>query len=257
MKKTIKTLAILAVITTGFLTSCIEDTITNPPVIDLTSVSDTTEVAIGDSLVLTFDISSDEGLTSLLTTSGIGLEIINGDQTFASTLSETVSVTIKVTTDATVGEVIAVNFTVANDSEQATGKAYIKVLAKETLLSEAKDFEWERIGGAAATGLESFGLTWTSNSATNAIIKKGADKFVELAVADWTTITNLEALKAAIDAAADMEKWEKISSQATKTYDLTLGTIKGGTYYLIHITNGTVSTATAGTTIVVNGQYKQ
>jgi len=259
MKKTIRNFAVLTAITLGFFTSCVEDgESVDTPVITVTSpAADTISVASGDSVVFTLDLSSTSGLASLQTLTGVGVELTNGDKTFNASLTETVTVTAKVTDDATVGEFIEVNFTVANDSKQATVTKILSVVAKETPLSAAAAFEWKRVGGAAANGLEEFGLTWTSNTATNAVIKKGAAKFVELQAAQWTSIANLEALKAAIDGATDMEKWEKVSAAKSDTYDFTLGTIKDNVYYLIHVENGTVSTATAGTTIVITGNYKK
>ena len=261
MKRTFKTLAIVCASALGFFTSCDEVLTTedDQPVISISApVADTTSVAIGDTLEFSMELSSASGLASLQTTAGLGIDVIEGAKTFNASLTETVTVSVVVNETATVGEVLEVNFTVANSSKQTSAKKLVKVLAKETLLSVAKDFTWKRVGGAAATGLETFGLTWTSNTATNAVIKKGADKFVELDPAQWTSLTNLEGLKLAVDAATDMEKWEKVSSSsASKTYDFTLGTIKAGVYYLIHVTNSTVTVETAGTTIVIGGQYKE
>jgi hypothetical protein len=261
MKRTFKTLAFVCASALVFFTSCDEILTTedDQPVITISApAADTTSVAIGDTLDFSLDLSSASGLASLQTTAGLGIDVIDGSKTFNASLNETVTVSVVVNESATVGDVLEVNFTVANSSKQTTAKKLVKVLAKETVLSEAKGFEWKRVGGAAATGLEPFGLTWTSNTATNAVIKKGADKFVELDAAQWTSLTNLEGLKAAIDAATDMEKWEKVSSSsASKTYDYTLGTIKAGVYYLIHVTGSTVTVEAAGSTIVITGQYKQ
>ncbi len=261
MKRTFKTLTIVCALALGFFTSCdpLATTEDDQPVITISAPeADTTSVAIGDTLDFTLEISSASGLASLQTTAGLGIDVIEGAKTFNASLSESVIVSVVVSESATVGDVLEVNFTVANSSKQTSAKKLIKVLAKETLLSVAKDFEWKRVGGAAATGLETFGLTWTSNTATNAVIKKGADKFVELDPAQWTSLTNLEGLKTAIDAATDMEKWEKVSStSASKTYDFTLGTIKAGVYYLIHVSGSTVTVEAAGSTIVISGQYKE
>lgn len=261
MKRTFKAFLFVGAIGLGLFTSCDPEVLTedDQPVIEVKApLTDTTAVVAGDSVVFELALSSTSGLASLQTTTSFGLEVEDGSKTFNVSTSEEVSVTVKVASDATVGENLEVNFTVANASKQASVKKIIKVLAKETPLSEAKAFEWKRVGGTAATGLETFGLVWTSNSAEFAIIKKGADKFVELTPAQWTSVSNLEALKTAIDAATDMEKWEKVSSaSASKTYDFTLGTIKGGKYYLIHVTNSTVTVADAGTTITIGGEYKE
>jgi len=116
--------------------------------------------------------------------------------------------------------------------------------------------EWKRIGGAAGTGLETYGLTWTSNTTTAAIIKNGADRFVKLTTAEWTSITTKEALKTAVDAATNMTQSEDISATKTQTYNLVYGTKKGDMYYMINITNGTVTTGTS-TTITITGKSKK
>ncbi len=76
-------------------------------------------------------------------------------------------------------------------SNAFTGKLYAEVTDKDgqknnvsltitvetatTPLEAAADFTWQRVGGAAATGLDMFGLKWTSNGkAVNAQIKKDA-----------------------------------------------------------------------------------
>jgi len=145
------------------------------------------------------------------------------------------------------------------DKDGYTAEVSVKITVElaTTALSAEKDFTWQRVGSAAGTGLSQFGLSWTSNTATAAVIKKDADKFVELSSGQWTSITTVEALKAAIDAAADMTQWTGVSAtQASKTYDVVLGTKKGDAYFLIHVTNSTVTTSASGTTITITGKYK-
>ncbi len=260
MKKAIKFLPVIAIALTGLFTACdgglIEDT---PPTVSVNSPStDTTEVFIGDSIDFTVSLSSANGLASLSTvTSSSSVSLSNGSHTFAGTANETVTVTATVGSDANDGDIITVTFTVTDEVKQASEQKYIKAVRKDTPLSEAKAFEWKRVGGADATGLATFGLTWTSNSAEYAIIKKGSDKFVELDAATWASLTSLEAMKAAVDAANDMERWEKVSAQASKTYDYVLATIVSGKYFLIHVTNSTISVSDVGSTITVSGQYKE
>jgi len=264
MKKTFNSLFLLVAVTLGFFTSCTEDIIDpaekNPPTITInTPATDTTTVYIGDSVVFSIKVTSENGLTKLKTMSSVaGVDIAEGEVTFSSTSFENVDVTAKITDAVADGTVIEISFVVEDAEKSATAKKVIVAKAKATPLSEAKSFEWKRVGGAAGAGLDVFGLTWTSNSSDlNAVIKKGATKFVELEPAAWSTITNLEALKTAIDAATDIERWEKVSaSVASKTYDLTLGTIKDSKYYLIHVTNSSVSVADVGTTVTIGGQYK-
>lgn len=128
----------------------------------------------------------------------------------------------------------------------------------ETALGAATAFEFKRVGTTVSGDLSKFGLEWKSNTrAVNANITKGtATKMVKLASDAWTVITTKEALKTAVDAAADMDKFSEISADATKTYNINLGVVNGGVYYIINITNGKVTTGTAGTTIDVTGNYK-
>ncbi len=135
-----------------------------------------------------------------------------------------------------------------------------KVTVKEatTGLSAPADFEWMRVAGAPGTGLEMFGLKWTSNAkAVHAQIKKdGATKFVKLASDACATITTAEGLMAAIDAAEDMEVYAGVSAEANGDYDDVLATVKDGVYYMISVKKGTVETSAAGTTIKITGKYK-
>lgn len=123
-------------------------------------------------------------------------------------------------------------------------------------LSDAVAFEWVRKGGKTATGLDVFGLSWTKNTTKSAVIKKDADKFVKLTSKDWTNITTKEALKEAVDKAADMEKCEDISVEKNATYDIVLATKKGNTYYLIHLTKAELTTG-ASTTVKISGESKK
>jgi hypothetical protein len=264
MKKTANSLLLLVAVTMGFFTSCTEDVIDstekNPPTISIESpAADTTNLFIGDSIVFSIKLTSENGLEKLQTLSNVsGVEISQSEVTFTSTSFENVDITVKVTDAVADGAIITLSFVVEDSEKSATATKVLVAATKATPLSEAKSFEWKRVGGTAGAGLDVFGLTWTSNSTDlNAVIKKGATKFVELEPTAWTTIENLEALKTAIDAADDIERWEKVSaSAASKTYDLTLGTIKDSKYYLIHVTNSTVAVAEVGTTVTITGQYK-
>lgn len=260
MKKTILLFAAMALVTLGFFTSCDPaGTDDLPPVITITEpTADTIEVEIGDSVIFKVSLSSDNTLKEFKTLSNPGgISFTNDSKTFTGTSDEVVEVTAKVTAEATIGTPIVITFTV-ND-EKGTSSAKKVIVAKKTVvsLSAAQAFEWKRVGGADGTGLEEFGLTWTSNTATSAVIKQGATKFVKLSDDAWTKLTTADELKAAIDAATNIEKWEEVSATATKTYNVSLGTIKEGTYFLIHVTNGKVETAAAGTTITVTGEFKK
>lgn len=254
-------IAVLLMAVVGIFASCVEDPVSEEaPTITVSSpTADSIDIFIGDSIDFTIALSSENGLTKFkaMTTSEIGIEITNSDLTFDGTNNESVTVKVKVTESASEGNV-NLTFVVEDGQKSANAIKTLVISKKETPLSEATGFEWERVAGAAATGLEKFGLTWTDNTSASAVIKKGADKFVELSADAWTNITSLEALTAAVDAAEDMERWEKISVQASDSYDLTLGTKVENSYFLIHITNATVTAdQTIGTTITIVGEYKE
>ncbi|MCS7005760.1 MAG: hypothetical protein NZM38_10610 [Cytophagales bacterium] len=124
-------------------------------------------------------------------------------------------------------------------------------------LSSPQSFTWERVGSSAGTGLSEFGLAWTSNTSTAAIIRKDAQKLVKLSASQYNSITTRPALKAAIDAAADIPDFRDISVQSNRTYsDLIIGTIKNNVYYIIKIEESTVSSSSAGTRVTVKGVYR-
>ena len=263
MKKKLNYLFILVLVSPFLMISCVDEPEVekNPPTITFTSpVSDTIDVFIGDSIDFEIELTAEDGLKSLLALSSVaGVELLNFDQDFNGTSYESVTVTAVLTESVEADAEIVISFVVSDNSKSVNAQKVLIAKVKATPLSEAADFTWQRTGAPAATGLTEFGLSWESNGADGkfAIIKKDADKFVILDPAQWTTITSLEALKAAVDAADNVESWKGVSAEASGSYDFTLGTIKNDTYYLIHITNGEVKSVTAGTQITITGQYKK
>ncbi len=150
---------------------------------------------------------------------------------------------------------------IVTDKEGQTNSISLTITAvpNTTNLGTATDFTWERIGGAAGTGLSTFGLKWTANlKAVNAQIKKdGATKFVKLESSAWTSITTVEALEAAVASGTDMETFAEISVDANGSYDKVLATSYNGEFFLIHITSATVQVGGAGTTVRILGQSKK
>lgn len=257
MKKTILLFAAMALVTLGFFTSCDPaGTDDLPPVITITEpTADTIEVEIGSAVTFKVSLSSDNTLKDFKTLSNPGgITFTNDSKTFTGTSDEVVEVTATVTSEAAVGTPIVITFTVNDEKGTSNAK---KVIVPKSSLSAAQTFEWKRVGGGASEGLAKFGLKWDSNTGTSVVITNGATKFVKLPNDAWTTITTADQLKAAIDGAANITKWEEVSSQASKAYDFSLGTLFEGTYFLIHVTNGKVETATAGTTITITGEYKK
>ena len=132
-------------------------------------------------------------------------------------------------------------------------------LPTDRALTNPAAFTFTRTGSSAATGDPSmFGLKWTSN-ATRAVYsilqKDSATKLVQLKSSDWNDIKTHNALRDAIEAGTDMNEFAGVSADKSSDYDIVLGIQDGEVYYMLHITSANVSTATEGTTIVINGQF--
>lgn len=152
------------------------------------------------------------------------------------------------------------NFTVTDKKgEKKSISLTITAELGTTPLGNAEDLYWERVGGAAGTGLSTFGLKWTSNlKMVNAQIKKdGAAKFVQLSADAWTSLVTMEDLMAAIDAGTDMETFTGINVDANGTYDVVLATSYNGEYFLMHLTSSNISVDANGTTVKIYGQSKK
>jgi len=244
----------------------ISDWSVNGMTMDMTSGSHSPS----DSIVFTFLASDNEGLKNLMITEDVSGssgtttlkdEALNGG-------SSTISYIYIVDSSATDGATITLTFTITDDgslaekdlADETTSKTYVitvEVVASTTDLSAEQDFEFKRVGGTAGTGLSTFGLAWTSNTASAAIVKRdSAIKLVVLAASDYTSITTQEALKAKVDSATAVDDYQGVSSSSSGTYDDVIATINGSTYYMLHVTTGTVSTDSLGTTISIVGKYK-
>ncbi len=125
-------------------------------------------------------------------------------------------------------------------------------------LSNATPFTWQKIGTSKGSGLDAFGLEWTSNNTTYAQIVKGtATKLVSLGSHAWTAITTQAALKTAINYSSDMVLYAGVTLIDTNSlYDDVLGVVNNETYYMIHITNGKVASE-GSINIEITGEYKK
>lgn len=140
----------------------------------------------------------------------------------------------------------------------ATVAFTIEVIPATSALSAPVDFEWTRIAGADGLGLSQFGLKWTNNSSTNAIVAvDGQTEMYSLPASAWADITTQEELSAAIANGSSITQYTNVSVTESGTYNDVLGVIRNDTNYLINVQQGTVTTGAAGTTISILGQYKQ
>lgn len=134
----------------------------------------------------------------------------------------------------------------------------VNVTALTSDLSAPQNFEWSRLAGSAGTGLSQFGLEWTSNSSTNAIVAASGDtEMYALPVSAWADVNTREALSSAIANGNFITQYTNVSATQGGTYNDVLGVIHNGTEYLINVQQGTVSNVTGGTHIGISGQYKE
>jgi len=153
--------------------------------------------------------------------------------------------------------------TIAAVVADAAGKTNTATIELTILYQEqpltTTEFTWNRHGGAAATGgLDEFGLQWTSNGKeVFAEIKplEGAVLY-EFDPAVWGNVTT-ELQKATLFSEQTMgiPVFNKVSAFASNSYDYVIGTSYNGKNYLLHITEGIVSTF-KGTDITIKGEAK-
>lgn len=143
-------------------------------------------------------------------------------------------------------------------SKTVTYNVTVVESVNETPLSSATAFEWKRIGGNAGTGLAAFGLKWTSNTSTSAVVAiESGTVMVELPSESWTSITTREELAAAIASGTQISEYQGVSVTQSNLYDDVLAVSHNGVDYLLHITAADVQTGGgSGTTVTIGGQYK-
>lgn len=165
------------------------------------------------------------------------------------------------------GELVASNieteetFTFTITDKKGEFKSVSFIITTEsatTALGSAQTFSWERCGSNAGTGLDMFGLKWTSNTGSSAIITEDADKLVILSSSDWASITTKEDLADAVDNGTGVTEYDGVSVTADGTYDDVLATKNGSNYYLINVTAADVTAGQAcGTNVEITGEYKE
>ncbi|MBO7481606.1 MAG: hypothetical protein J6T63_05790 [Bacteroidales bacterium] len=181
-------------------------------------------------------------------------EPFEGKTEYTLTISEILSKNegeslVKVEADA----VKVVYEAVATNKKGGEGKAtYTVNIVAPSFTTSA--FEWTR-EGTNNPDLSAFGLKWSRNNtkAYFAYIEplNANAKLYELAAADYnaTSIADIT-FPAAIDL------YKKISVDATATYDNVIASVYEGKTYVFHITKATITSVTAGTKAVIEGEYK-
>ncbi|NEN23443.1 hypothetical protein G3O08_08010 [Cryomorpha ignava] len=166
--------------------------------------------------------------------------------------------TIAFTSGSNVG-ITTYSFTVTDDFGKTQTVSFdVDVVSATTNLTDPMAFTWTRVGGADGIGLDQFGLKWTNNTTTSAVVAiDGETTMVSLASSEWTNIVTEEDLADAIATGAEITQYTGVSATADGTYNDVLGVTHDGKNYLLHITDGTVTTISGGgTSIVIDGDYK-
>ncbi len=150
---------------------------------------------------------------------------------------------------------------IAKTAEVEAGSSVLVDVEDFIPISEEADFEFQRVGGNIATGLDKFGLSWTQNNSNlKAIIKTiGATKMIVLDASKFDSITTQEELKEEVDDADAIQEFKGVSvDQAMVNYDFVIATEVEGKYYLLNITSSTAQVnSTLGITATIYGVYKE
>jgi len=149
------------------------------------------------------------------------------------------------------------------DGEVSSVSLDVTTEPNTTPLEGAQALEWIRDSGAAGTGLDMFGLKWTSNAKDIfAVIQKNdadpADLFVQLTADEWTSITTKEDLAAAVDAATEIDTYEEVNlTVPSSDYDDVLATKYNGEYFIIHIQELTAVQNGVDFIFTISGEYNK
>jgi len=128
----------------------------------------------------------------------------------------------------------------------------------DPVLDAEADFTWTRVGGGSATGLDTYGLTWSSQDGSFITVKPLTNaKLIELTTADLSSITTKEALQEKVDGVTTgLTEYKKIP-MGNKTVDLVIATkTADNVYYLINVKSTTDDGATTPTRKVI-GKYRK
>ncbi|TVR74532.1 MAG: hypothetical protein EA408_02135 [Marinilabiliales bacterium] len=261
MKKRNLLLMAALLITAAMFTACEDDEIFDPPTV-LTSAGGEIVLAEGvEEYTVEGTVLSDAGVAEiklLQVTDDGNFQIGNTLTNFENPNSVPYSFTITGITDVMVVKVEATDVEMQTSYSDEITLVYTPI--PETHLTDAEEATWQRVGGAAGTGLEEFGLKWTSNvkSMNYAVIAKDeADKFVQLAADAWEEITTLEALEEAVEQADDMNDYREVNvTEAYSEYDDVLATKVGDEYFLILVKSATVDATEDPVIFTINIDYK-
>lgn len=258
-----------------FTTSCSDDDEDEDPVgprldvVEVTTGSDGGEVNVVQGDVVSFEWDARRGETDLETfnvsTVGVNspspIPTSNEGYTFPYTISNSedalyVDGIVFPNGSENTGSTTYTFQVVDGIGQSATRTFTVNVTSSGENLSEPMAFTWMREGGDAGTGLAQFGLEWTTNSSTSAIVATDGDTEMYLLPESAWDLTMQSELADAIAATASIDQYTNVSVEQSGTYNDVLGVVYDGDMYLINVQQGEVDTSGPGTTITIEGQYK-
>lgn len=256
------TLALMCLVGVLFMTSCSKDK-DDPklPTIEFVNAGEgyvyqDTETYVGDMVLFQIKAIATDA-NDLLTSMEVEMMYNNG------TYSDTVIALDKLTTYTYTTGTILLGDGLYTVTATAKTKKDQKAIAKVNITAvdatlEVKDFSWVRAGGTPGTGLEQFGLEWKSNAKevkAKIVPVEGAELRI-LEGVEFASITTEVGKQNAFESATPAGKFHEVSCEANKDYNFVIMTQYNDNLYLINVTKGTVSTAAAGTTVTITGQWK-
>lgn len=141
----------------------------------------------------------------------------------------------------------------AKEPETLTRECNITLTVAEPAPSYTEGtFEWIR-EGSTRTGLDTYGLQWTTNAkVTQAVIKpvEGAKLYI-LSANDYAATSLSD-----INFPAEATQYKSVSCEANGDYNDVIATVYNGKTYVMNVTRGTVSTSAAGTKVTITGNVK-
>ncbi|MCA1751665.1 MAG: hypothetical protein ABR572_00575 [Cryomorphaceae bacterium] len=275
-KRNLFTLCMLGA-TLIFTTSCSDDDDENDPVgprldvVEVASGTDSGEMTITQGAPVTFEWDARSGETNLQTFS----VSVNGSNAVSPLPETNEGYDLPYTISNSENNLYVDGITFASAGTNLGSTEYtftvtdgiglnasvvitVNVISAASTISDPQNFEWTRVAGANGSGMSGFGLKWTNNSSTNAIVAvDGQTEMYSLPASVWTDITTQEELSAAIANGLSITQYTNVSVEESGTYNDVLGVVYNDTNYLINVQQGTVTTSSAGTTISILGQYKQ
>lgn len=250
------------ILSIGFMSSC--DTVdpgTQNPLLTLTTIGLSATNTVNEDSTFTVNISVGENPESksniedlVVTTPGpdttIAVNAPTGNYSFvynAPADGQTATYTFSATDKA--GKTAAQTLTVTGEADS--------IIVQPTPLGAATAFSMERCG--SNNNPEMFGLEFSSVTGAgpfNAVVMTStADKMVVLTSGEWTSITSVEDLTAAVDGGTSVAS---ITMPATGAVNQVVGVKTGTSYTLVHFTNVTApSPCAAGSMVTITGDSKE